>query len=44
VSPYFEVIKPSLTQGFNYKQLTWDADMAQQQKSATSTRPTIAAP
>ncbi|MEO6798527.1 MAG: YiiX/YebB-like N1pC/P60 family cysteine hydrolase [Rhodanobacter sp.] len=29
VSPYFDVIKPSLTQGFNYKRLTWDADPEQ---------------
>ena len=28
VSPYFDVIKPSVAQGFNYKQLTWDADPA----------------
>lgn len=25
VSPYFEIIKPSLTQGFNYKTLAWDS-------------------
>lgn len=29
VSPYFEIIKPSLTEDFNYKQLVWDADQAQ---------------
>ena len=26
VSPYFEIIKPSLTQNFDYKSLAWDAD------------------
>ena len=30
VSPYFEVIKPSLNQGFDYKQLTWGANAAKQ--------------
>ncbi len=28
VSPYFEVIKPTLASGFDYRQLTWDSDTA----------------
>jgi hypothetical protein len=26
VSPYFEVIKPTLAKGFDYHQLAWEAD------------------
>jgi len=29
VSPYFEVIKPTLAKGFDYRRLTWEADAPQ---------------
>jgi hypothetical protein len=28
LSPYFEIVKPTLEQGFNYKGLTWARDAA----------------
>lgn len=34
LSPYFEIIKPTLTQGFDYKKITWAHKEASSQKEA----------
>ena len=44
LSPYFQIVKPTLEQGFNYKGLTWAREGAREGPRGASARPAPEAP